>query len=494
MISVACYAVYRGADPRLLQFYRSEALKNARIAVGFDVMFVRQTSSLRGRPIRLLLSEIRESARDLAWYLQMLWHGHLILPLPLMISILGLFVGRHAFPPPPFPTVASLYSASWPDKAAANEIIATYLRFIASPEEDYGLNAYDGRFLMLLKRWRIYRRLVDFWIKALRPKIFLALHSGYLHHQVPCDSAVRSGVPTLALGTNDCLYRVSDYRVPCAFDFPAYDPAMPPVDLSDLAAKGHEMLAQRLTGNFDPTIPYMQTSAYEGTTSEAFWALPSVGAHLVDILRGPRNPFGAPGFITVFMHEFNDWHHNDVLPPFATSYFDWLLLTISLLAEQQLPYVVKIHPCIINYPSSYASSIDALIALSRRVGLPLPVTTSLTTTQLIDAGMKLAVSVRGTIALELAYLRAPFLCAGRPPFAAFFPLRMELDYGNYCRRMLRFADEPPITADETELAAYYVAKQAQMTLLPELDLKGPRPALGDNHSYSQAKAYLRGHA
>ena len=494
MISVACYAVYRGADPRLLQFYRSEALKNARIAVGFDVMFVRQTSFLRGRPIRLLLSEIRESARDFAWYLQMFLRGHLILPLPLMISILGLFAGRRAFSPPPFPTVASLYSASWPDKVTANEIIATYLRFIASPEEDYGLNAYDGRFLVLLKRWRIYRRLVNFWIRALRPKIFLALHSGYLHHQVPCVLAVQWGVPTLVLGTNDCLYRVSDYRVPCAFEFSPYVPSMPPADLSDLAARGHEILAQRLTGSFDPAIPYMQTSAYEGTNTESFWALPSVRDHLVDILRGPHNPFGAPGFITVFMHEFNDWHHNGVLPPFASSYYDWLLLTISFLAEHQLPYVVKIHPCIVNYPSSYASSVDALMGLSRRLGLPLPVTTSLTTTQLIDAGMKLAVSVRGTIALELAYLRASFLCAGSPPFAAFFPRRMELDYGNYCLRMSCYADEPPVTANEARLAAYYVAKQAQMTLLPELDVNGPRPALGDDHSYSRAKAYLRGHA
>ena len=49
------------------------------------------------------------------------------------------------------------------------------------------------------------------------------------------------------------------------------------------------------------------------------------------------------GFVVVYMHEFNDYHHNGVLPGFVSSYYDWLLLTVSILAEYQIPYVVKAH-------------------------------------------------------------------------------------------------------------------------------------------------------
>jgi hypothetical protein len=158
--------------------------------------------------------------------------------------------------------------------------------------------------------------------------------------------------------------------------------------------------------------------------------------------------------------------------------------------SQNIPYVLKIHPCIVNSPSLYSTSIKALLNLAVKLDVCFRVTTSLTTTQLIEAGMKLGVTVRGTVTLELAYLQIPFICAGRPPFAAFFPKRLEIILQNYYSRLQNYAREAGVTAEEADLAAYYVALQEKIAVLPDFDLKGVSPNLSANPLYDQLKTFL----
>lgn len=490
MITSACYAAYRGANLEIVDFFRAEALRNAHLAIGLNIMFYRQSTSRKYFSIRNVLSSLRECGRDLVWSIQMLFRGHLILPLPPLISLLELFQNQPKHAALSFETVSSFYSERAHADTTANEIMATYLRFIASPEEEYGLKPYDYRFAQLLKRWQIYRQLIRIIFRFLRPRIYLSIYSGYLHHYTPCQLATSQSIPTLVLSCSDCLYRISDYRIPSQFIFSDYSKNYRPVDLKLLTAAGRKILAERLRGSVDPTISYMKVSAYETIATQEFWSYPLVSKQLEEMTFDRLMVDKDKGFVTVFMHEFNDWHHNGVLPPFATSYYEWLEITLAFMHKQDIPYVLKIHPCIVSSPSLYSASIEALLNLAAKLDVCFSVTTSLTTTQLIEAGMMLGVTVRGTVTLELAYLQIPFLCAGRPPFAAFFPRRLESQRQSYFHRLKNYASEAEVTADEADLAAYYVAMQEKISSLPDVDLKGETPKLSANLSYNQRKAFL----
>ncbi|MEI6828857.1 MAG: hypothetical protein WCK64_03255 [Synechococcaceae cyanobacterium ELA445] len=490
MITVACYAVYRGADLRLLHFLRGEAQRNATLAIGVDIMFLSSFMAAEKSTFRALLGFVRELWRDLSWYVEMLYNGHLILPLPALISSFELFMKSMGEVPTSFRTVASLYASRWPNAAAADEIMATYLRFVASPEENYGLEPFDGRFLRLLKRWEIYSMLTNILFSLIKPKLYLAIYSGYLHHKTPCDSAVKMGVPTLVLGCGDCLYRVSDSKVPRQFDFVDFTQSKLPTDFAKLSEIGSRIFAQRVKGSFDSTMSYMKVSAYEKTTSDAFWAIPTVSDNFLEVSFAALSQCRKAGYITVYMHELDDWHHNGVLPTFATSYYDWLRIIISFLIEEDLPYVLKVHPCISNSPSSYSNSVNALVRLATDLNTCLNVTTSLSTIELINAGMKLGVTVRGTVALELAYLRTPFVCTGRPPYAALFPSRIEVDLCLCKQRLKNFANESAITDDEVNAASYFVALHERSSSHPVIDVEGGILRLSPNQSYKKVKKYI----
>jgi hypothetical protein len=490
-MTVACYAVYRGANPRLLDFFRQEALRNADIAIGIDIMFLKQSCRGREKTLRSILFSIREAWRDFAWYVMMLGRGHLVLPLPALVSLLDCFQYQHKdICYPPYNTVAKLYSSSWPDTATANEIMATYLRFVASPSETYGLKPYDSRFLKLLRRSHYYSKLVNSVFAALKPRLYLTPYSGYLHYQAPCKAAAHYTVPTLVLGCSDCLYRVRDHEQPRQFISASRNQAPVPDTFSRLSAIGSRIMTRRIEGARDSSISYMEVSAYASTDAHRFWAFPATSEHLGEVSQSTLLSFGNQGFVCVFMHELNDWHHNGVLPPFASSYYEWLFLTLSFLNAQKINYIVKVHPCIVNAPPSYADSINALLGLASQLGRTLPVTTLLTTTQLIDSGIKLGVTVRGTVALELAYLRQPFLCAGYPPYASLFPDRTTSCINSYQERLLNYLSEPAVSEEEAKSSAYYIALQEQASIMPDVDLKSLSLDLSDCSSYQSIKKLL----
>lgn len=473
-----------------MDFFRAEALRNARLAIGINIMFYRQSSRKDYFSIKNLLSSLREGGRDLLWYIQMLFRGHLILPLPPLISLLEIFQTQSKHAALNHDTVASFYSEHANEDIMANEIMATYLRFIASPEEEYGLRSYDHRFPRMMKRWQIYHKLIHAIFAFLKPRLYLSIYSGYLHHHTPCQLATFQSIPTLVLGCSDCLYRISDYRVPCQFIFSGWNDTYKPIDFQVLTAAGRRILAARLRGSVDTTISYMKVSAYETISAKQFWSYPLTYKYLKEMTFDHLAEGKDKGFVTVFMHEFNDWHHNGVLPSFATSYYEWLEVTLACMHDQDIPYVLKIHPCIVSLPNLYSASIEALLNLAAKLGVCINVTTSLTTTQLIQAGMKLGVTVRGTVTIELAYLQIPFICAGRPPFATFFPRRLESDLQNYSHRLKNYTKEALVTAEEADMAAYYVALQEKISALPDLDLKGEKPNLSADLLYHRLKLLL----
>ncbi len=296
--------------------------------------------------------------------------------------------------------------------------------------------------------------------------------------------------PVLVLGCSDCLYRLDDTAVPRQFVH-----ASSMIGLSDQAyfeavEQGRRILSDRIGGALDSAIDYMPTSPFTSADTSSFWSFPGVGNSFYEERGQSDSGPGRKGFVVIFMHELQDWQHNGVLPPFATSYYEWLFMTAAFMLENDIPFIIKIHPAIVAKPNRYSQTIHAICNMVRMVGAALPISTASTTLQLAQQGMHLGLTVRGTIALEMAFLHLRFMCAGRPPYASLFPRRMELDPSSYKKRLINFMDEPQVSAKESELASFYVGRQHSMMNRPVTNLTDNNLALSPVEDFVTAKGRL----
>lgn len=492
--AVAYYAMYRGLEPGLTKFLRMQAKKNAAIAIGIDVQICRP-STHRCITARSLVSYLVESMRDIAWYLSELFRGHIIIPTPIVVAVIYVLrtvLMQQPKPKLPYGTAADLFRVGWPEQALAPELMATYLRFIALEDELYGLSPYDGRYITLCLFSQIYSSVISWLFRLAPPAVYISIYSGYIQHYIPCHHASKMGAPVLVLGCTDCLYRIDDSAVPRQFLHLRNAFKSIHALNQQLIAEGQNILRRRINGQIDSGIEYMPSSPFVTADSRTFWQFPRVAESLYEYCtcRDATSDRSTSSFIVVFMHELQDWHHNGVLPPFASSYYEWLLITVKFLLEQKLPFVIKIHPAIVSAPNRYRQTVHALCCMTSILNTSLPISTTSSTLELIEMGMDLGLTVRGTIGLELAYLGTQFLCAGTPPYGSLFPRRTELDLHRYLHRLLHFRDEPKVSFEESAAASYYVGLQHERISLPDVHLQKKALHTSPDADFIQAKKYL----
>lgn len=492
--SVAFYALYRGLPPTVSSFLRDQAQLNASVAIGVDVALYRP-SSRRSLTLRSFAAFAVESLRHLSWYLMETLRGHIILPLPAIVTIIFAFtpfIVRRSLARPPFNTAAELYAIGWPNSDWAPQLMGTYLRFVALDDERYGLDPFDSRYILLYRRAVIYSFLISRLFSVAKPTLYLSVYSGYLQHFIPCQQAVIRGISVLVIGCSDCLYRLDDSNVPRQFSSPNLVFNSSSDCDAEVASRGATILKNRLSGSVDKAINYMPESPFQSSDAVSFWALPGVAESLSDFRTSVFNSGMPPShnFIVVFLHELQDWHHDGVLPPFASSYYEWLLITVRHLLQHNLPFVVKIHPTIIATPERYPQTIRALCRLKCVLNVKLPISASLTTPQLADMGMALGLTVRGTVGLELAFMRLRFLCAGFPPYGSLFPGRTETHLSSYLDRITHFNEEPNITQEESDSACFYVGYQDSISGLPSVVPTGRTILTSAPSEYARVKKHL----
>jgi len=489
---IAYYGIYRGMNSGLAKFLRKQAALNGSLPIAIDTMFYRPTSrsllSIRG-----IISFIVENLRHLKWYILESAKGHLIFPAPLVTAVITVLNLKHLsrIYSLPAKTAVGLYHLEWPDSFPFEEFMATYLRYVARSSEQYGLSPYDERLKSLAFLSHSYRACICMLFSLFRPTSYFSFYSSYLHNFIPCSESVSLGVPVIVIGCTDCLYRIDDKKVPRQFEhFPLDD--VPSDFHPSTIAKGNIVLNSRLKGSIDSAINYMEKSPYSKYDVSSFWGIEGVPLSMYEYEASTR--CGASknsNLIVVFMHEFQDWHHNGVLPVFASSYYEWLLITVGFLLENNLNFLVKVHPAITGEPLKYRQTVEAFSGLSSVLGSKLPVSTTATTHELLELGMAIGVTVRGTIALELAYLGHRFLCAGTPPYAALFPLRVVSDKASYFNRLLHYNLEPPISTGEASAAAFYAASQQESLQKPQVNVKGSILKLSPDYEFIHAKALAK---
>ena len=411
------------------------------------------------------------------WIVSELGKGRIVLPLS-FICLAGDFLAKFidlTAKPSSARTISDYYTKA--EKTEFNnELMATYIRFISSDDGLYDREDINRSQLnILLWKYRIYCTCLS-CIFSLRPSTYITWQRSYLGQYAACFEAIKKRIPVVLLGTSDnSLYKCSDRHVPRHWEWITRDDANSIFTNEKTLAEKKELakknLDKRLAG--DKTSKSLINYMYYNPYSKEFRELGH--KELLEQLGLRKEVFKSTvfknrqqdnrGFICVFMHMFDDYHHHGVLPEFASSYYHWLLITIKILEEEKVPYVVKIHPTVMapNRQEFGRRAIAGLSSIAQTLKIKIPLSFTETSPELIAKGMKLAVTVSGTIATEILYLRRAVICCGNPPYKDFVDTRRVTDLKSYKRRICSYHQEPQVSQAEIEQMLTYLACKKEIT-------------------------------
>ena len=450
------YQIYIDQDPAQLEKLIRFARLNSRVVLGIDVNLYPPCIYEAGRSRRKQFIFVRNFILHyFKWYASHLMQGRLIIPVGLFVNLVD-FLN-------PFPAVGPILSHMRMSEfykscrsEYSSELMATYVRLISGFYEEFGVERFVpwimARFLF---RERVYRAILTL-LFMLKPKCYVTWQRTYLPSYLPCLMAVRQGVAVAYLGSADrSPFKLSNSDVCRDWTWPLYSCYVnrDTCDLNKVSTRrlvASDRMKQRIYGgNVDTLIRYMKINPY----NQASGIHPAVSAIIKNAnLRLAELESGCfkRGFVVVYMHEFNDYHYDEVLPEFASSYYEWTLKTISILSENKIPYVLKIHPAILDDPAQekYRNSLLALVDLANLMHEPLRVLSPISTIELLKIGMVLGCTVRGTVASELIYLRCPVICAGSPPYMNFLPARVVNNSMDYHSALVKYDRQPLVSDDE----------------------------------------------
>jgi len=468
------YQIYIDQDPAQLDKLIHFARLNSRLVLGVDINLYPPCIYQEGRSWGKQIIFVRNFILHyFKWYSSHLMHGRLIIPVGFFVNLLD-FLN-------PFPGVGtSLCHTRMSEFYKSNrseytsELMATYVRLISGFYEEFGVERFVpwimARFLF---RERVYRAVL-LLLFQLKPKCYVTWQRTYLPSYLPCLMAVRRGVAVVYLGSADqSPVKLSRFDVCRDWNWPTYSccadrDAFDSNQLSASRLIASDRIRQRIYGgSVDTLIRYMKINPY--------YQAPSIHADVSTIIKNANlrlaeldSAYFEGGFVGVYMHEFNDYHFNGVLPDFASSYYEWLLITCQILVKNEVPFVVKVHPAALADPSQekFQRSLRSLALLSQRFDAPLNLVGSMSTTKLLDFGMKVGCTVRGTIATELVYLKCPVICAGQPPYMNFLPSRIFNEFGSYSFALQNYASCAPIVDDEFNANLDFLALTGQSIEVP----------------------------
>lgn len=311
----------------------------------------------------------------------------------------------------------------------ADLVVDSYLRFRPSPRFD----PHDPFVRLLI--WQVLRdvRQGTLYFKTRKPKFYISSYSCYIEHGVTARVAMHHGVTVFTFAslasfgkrlspqdpytTVDC----KNFRV----DFERLD--RQEERLTD--AKGK--LEMRLSGGTDPATSYMRQSAYGGASIFL--------------------PPDFNGAVVVFLHDFYDSPHIFADLIFC-DFWRWICFTIEILQESSVTFYLKPHP-------NQITQNDAVLA-ELRTKYPsvswLP--SGVSNAQLAQAGMSCGVTMYGTVAHELAYLKIPSIGCARHPHHSFDFCRTAKTREEY-KAMLESPSVLPVERNEMQQQAlmfYYM--------------------------------------
>ncbi len=268
-------------------------------------------------------------------------------------------------------------------------IYDSYLRFKPAPTVDI------DDFYLCIVIWQTIRniKITRRYFQKNRPLILLNSYSTYIQHGITVRIALQFGTKVYTFGNFQTFGKQLSIN-----DF--YQTANPDnyndtfnkfIDKEKKLNIAKEALENKLSGTIDVSTAYMKTSAYKSTSKK----IPYV-----------------KDYIIVFLHDFYDAPHgyNGMVFP---DFLEWIEFTIKVLDKYNIPYYLKPHP---NQISDSEEVVKRLTLKYPSIKL---LSSKITNKQLVNAGIKLGVSVNGTVAHELVYMGVPVLLCGTNPHSSY---------------------------------------------------------------------------
>lgn len=308
-------------------------------------------------------------------------------------------------------------------------VIDSFLRFKPSPV----VILRDSYLFMVLRQTVKNLDLAQRYFAREKPAIYFTTYTTYIQHGIAVRVALKAGTRVMAVATT-----TQQVAIEVTADHPTHTKPVDayPADFAQRSgqagrlARAHDILVARLSGKIDPAISYMRESAYAVTTTDV-----------------PNVRDGA----VIFLHDFYDSPHGYRWMLFH-EFWDWARFTLAVLTEAGLPVFVKAHP------NQQEGSAAELARLEHEFPAARFISSKISNRQLVDAGMKCAVTVHGSIAAEMAFLGVPTISAGDNPHVAFGFCKLARTKDGY-RDLLRSfpaLDDDPAALREQACMFYYM--------------------------------------
>jgi hypothetical protein len=273
-------------------------------------------------------------------------------------------------------------------------VIDTFLRYKPFPK--YSIDSIFNWTLIyqVLKDCSLTQHYID----TERVSAIIVSYTTYIVHGVLVRMGIKNNLKVFSFGDLGCfaLRHSSDHlhHTRKGHDYYKNYNMLPREAKARLLEESETYLNSRLSGGFDPAIKYMKKSAY--------------GHAPVEFGGGTR----IDGSVVLFLHDFYDSPHiqdNLIFPDF----YSWAKETIEFLVENEINYYVKPHP------NQIPESDNAFTMLKRDIPHLKIIDSATNNRTLVENGLKLGISVYGTVCHELAYLGVKSVAAGDHPHIAF---------------------------------------------------------------------------
>jgi hypothetical protein len=307
-------------------------------------------------------------------------------------------------------------------------ILDSYLRFRPSPV----VNIKDWYLLVTIHQaYREINKAFRFF-KTFRPKIHLTSYTTYIQHGVASRVALSLGVRVVAFGNyQDLSKTITPDSMGHARNFSLYAQDFEKLDgkAAKLELAGNN-IRKRLDGAIDNAIGYMKSSAYAIKTTD----VPDVR-----------------GAVVMFLHDFYDSNHVYDWMVFE-DLWEWICFTVEHCEKAGIPLIVKPHPNQLAGSESDFSKLQKLYPNMRMIS------PDVTNRQLADAGMACAITVRGSVASEMAYMGIPSISAGNNPHVSFDTFFTPRTPEEYAKLLDNYRELPcnPARMKEQACAFYYM--------------------------------------
>ena len=265
----------------------------------------------------------------------------------------------------------------------------TYLRFKPAPTVDL------RSFYLVIVIWKALRniQISENYFSIKKPRVLLQSYSTYIQHGITARVALKYDVDVYTFGSYQSMVKKLSIKDHSHVAFTArYKSEFDTLsDKDNKYLKAKEGLESRLVGRIDLATSYMRESAYK-----------ILDCKIPDV----------KGAVVVFLHDFFDSPHiyNSMVFP---DFLEWIEFTINELETNSVLYYLKPHP---NQLPESSLVVQKLCKKYPCVKLLSP---KITNKQLVESGMKLGVTVYGTVAHELVYMGVPVITCGDNPHSSY---------------------------------------------------------------------------